>query len=102
MDRDHDPFNKRFNSKTAEDEASQQMEALEEAVKAHFSKEALQRFGTLKLAHPETAMRLIVGLAQLMESGRIKGMLTDEQLKIFLQRIHDASSKGKDFKITRR
>lgn len=86
----------------AEAEAGQQMEALEEAVKGHFSKEALQRYGTLKLAHPETAARIIVALAQLIESGRLKGMLSDEQLKELLQQLSRLLNTGKESKIVRK
>ena len=84
-----------------EAEAAQQINALEEVVKAHLSKEALQRFGTLKLAHPETAMRLVVAIAQAIESGRIQGMLSDEHLLSALKQLSRLTQK-KETKITRR
>lgn len=79
----------------AEAEAARQLEAVEEAVKAHLTKEALQRYGTLKLAHPETATRLLIAIAQALETGRLRGMLSEEQLVNALQRLSQLSQKGK-------
>lgn len=86
---------------SAEAETAGQIEALEGAVKTHLSKEALQRYGTLKLAHPETAVRLIMALAQLIEAGRIKGMLSEEQLKGLLKQI-SALTQGRATRIIHR
>lgn len=83
-----------------EGEAAQQIEALEEAVKGRLSKEALQRYGTLKLAHPETAMRLMVAVAQAIESGRVPGIISDEQLLNALKQLSTMTGK-KETKITR-
>ncbi|MBI3036137.1 hypothetical protein HYY73_00040 [Candidatus Woesearchaeota archaeon] len=79
----------------AEMEASQQLEAIEDAVKAHLTKEALQRYGTLKLAHPETAIQLVIAVAQAIEAGKLRGMLGDEQLKEVLQQLSRLAHKGK-------
>ncbi len=86
----------------AEAEMAQQLEAIEEAVKAHFTKEALQRYGTLKLAHPETATQLLLAVAQAIESGKLRGMLGDEQLKEALQQLSRLSQKGKETRIIRK
>lgn len=111
-----DPFAKMFNPKTAyaeqlqsqnaerqqaEAEMAQQLEAIEEAVKAHLTKEALQRYGTLKLAHPETATQLVLAVAQAIESGKLRGMLGDEQLKEALQQL-SRLQKGKENRIIRK
>lgn len=90
-------------SKHTESEAARQMGALalEGAVKAHFSREALQRFGTLKIAHPETAARLVMVLAHLIESGKLNGTLSEEQLVSLLRQMSQLSAK-KETKIIRR
>lgn len=85
----------------AEAEMAQQLEAIEEAVKAHFTKEALQRYGTLKLAHQETATQLVIAVAQAIESGKLTGMLGDEQLKEALQQL-SRLQKGKENRIIRK
>lgn len=86
----------------AEAEMAQQLEAIEGAVKAHLTKEALQRYGTLKLAHPETATQLLIAVAQAIEAGKLRGMLGDEQLKEVLQQLSRLTHKNKETKITRR
>lgn len=86
----------------AEAELAQQLEAIEEAVKAHLTKEALQRYGTLKLAHPETATQLTIAVAQAIEGGKLKGMLGDKQLKEVLQQLSRLTHKGKETRIIRK
>ncbi|MBI2144236.1 hypothetical protein HYU17_03750 [Candidatus Woesearchaeota archaeon] len=71
----------------AEAEATKQLGAIEDAVKAHLTKEALARYGTVKLAHPETATRLVVAVAQAIEAGKLRGMLGEEQLVNVLKQI---------------
>ncbi|MEK6854176.1 MAG: DNA-binding protein [Nanoarchaeota archaeon] len=78
-----------------EADAAKQLEAVEEVVKAHLTKEALQRYGTLKLAHPETATRLLIAIAQALETGKLRGMLSDGQLISALQQLSRLSQKGK-------
>lgn len=45
----------------------QQVEMLELAVKQKLTKEAVERYGNLKAAHPEKAVQLLAVLAQFME-----------------------------------
>ena len=78
-----------------EAESAKQLEAVEAVVKAHLTKEALQRYGTLKLAHPETAIQLLVAIAQALETGRLRGMLNEEQMVNALQQLSRLSQKGK-------
>ena len=85
-----------------EAEAARQIEALEEIVKARLSKEALQRYGTLKLAHPETAVQLAVAVAQAIESGRLSGVLSDEQLVAALRQLSRLSQKNRETSIIRK
>ena len=79
----------------AESEATKQLEAVEDVVKAHLTREALQRYGTLKLAHPETATQLLIAIAQALETGRLRGMLSEEQMVKALQQLSRLSQKGK-------
>ena len=83
----------------AETEAAKQLEALEEGVKAHFTKEALQRYSAVKLAHPETAVRLLVAVAQAINKGRLAGMLTDEQLISVLRQLSQLTQPQKETRI---
>lgn len=64
-----------------EQQLLEQFRALEEIAKGFMSKEALQRYSTVKLAHPETAAQLAVAIAQAVQTGKLRGMITDEQLK---------------------
>ena len=76
----------------------QQMEQLEALVKQHLSKQALERYGNLKVAHPETTMQLTVVLARLIQEGRVKEV-SDAQLKELLIQI---IPKKRDIKIVRK
>ena len=71
----------------------QQVEALEEIVKARLSRDALLRYGNLKTGHPEKALQLLVVLGRAINSGQIKEAISDEQLKSLLKRIVDAESQ---------
>jgi len=85
----------------AQEEAQlqQQIEHLEGVVRQFFTKEALQRYGNLKAAHPEKAIQVLVGLGQLVQSGKITQKITDEQLKELLKRLEP---KKKEFTIKRK
>jgi programmed cell death protein 5 len=74
----------------------QQIEQLEAAVKQFFTKEALERYGNLKAAHPEKAVQVLVVLGQLAQSGKIAQKVTDDQLKALLKEMEP---KKKDFTI---
>lgn len=86
----------------AEAEMARQLEAIEGAVKAHLTKEALQRYGTLKLAYPETATQLILAVAQAIDAGRLKGMLSDEQLVRVLKQLSQMQPQRGKTRIVRK
>ena len=65
----------------------QEFLALETAVKNYFTKEALMRYGALKTAHPEAAIKTIASIAQLVQSGHITEKITDQELKAYLMQI---------------
>lgn len=76
----------------------QQMAELEAFVKPYLSREALERFGNLKVAHPETAVQLTVVLARLIQAGRVKAV-SDSQLKDLLVQL---TPKKRDIRIVRK
>jgi programmed cell death protein 5 len=83
-----------------EDEKLQQeIEALEAVIKTRLTKEALARYGSLKVAFPEKAVQLLVVLGQAMQKGQIRALITDEQLREILMKL---TPPKKDFTITRK
>lgn len=62
---------------------------IETQVKHYLTKEAIMRYGTLKTAHPETAVKAIVGIMQAIQNGQITEKITDQELKKFLMQIQD-------------
>lgn len=76
----------------------QQIEALERVVKQKLTKEALQRYGNLKTAHPEKAMQLLAVIGQLLQTHRID-QITDGQLREILIQIQP---EKKEFRIKRK
>jgi len=86
------------------DELQQQLEiqkrvqAFEELVKKYLSREALSRYSAIKTVHPEQAMRVLGVMAQLIQSGRIKKQLHDEEFKDILRMMQQPR---KDFTMKR-
>ncbi len=76
----------------------QQVNQLETIVKTLFTKEALQRYGNIKAAHPEKAVQVLALIGQMMQKGNTK-KITDEELKKMLIMI---TPKTKQIKITRK
>jgi len=76
----------------------QKLEELKKKVlKVILSKEALERLGRIKLVKPELAAQLELYLVQLYQTGKIKGLITEEQMKMILETL----SSRKEFKIIR-
>jgi len=77
----------------------EQMKQIEEMknflMKKLLSKEAIERLGRIRLVKPELAAQLELYLIQLYQSGRLKGEVSDEQLKTIL----DVITTKKEFKI---
>ncbi len=77
----------------------QQMEDALKQIKLHvLDAKARERLNNLKLVKPELAMQLELYLAQLYQSGQIKGKITDEQMVSILKKI----STTRDIKIKRK
>ena len=79
-------------------ELRQQVQQLEMLVKQRMTKEALERFGNVKAAHPEKALQLLAVLGQAIQSNQIQE-IDDDQLKGILLKL---TPEKKDFKIKRR
>lgn len=62
------------------------------------TKEARERLNRIKLVKPELAMQLELYLVQMYQSGKLRGQMTDEQLKDILQML----SSEKNFKIIKK
>ncbi len=71
----------------------QQIQQLETVVKQYLTKEALQRYGNLKAAHPEKSIQLLVLLSQFIQQGKIKKKIDDQGLKEILKQITPANKK---------
>ncbi len=80
---------------TRQAELQKQIEILESIVKQYLSKEAMQRYFTLKSAHPEKAIRAITLITSLVQSNQLSEKLSDEDFKDLLHRLEDK----KEFKI---
>jgi len=73
-----------------------QLEEMKKMIlKRILSKEAIERLGRIRLVKPEIANQLELYLIQLYQAGKIKNVISDEQLKTILETI---SSKRR-FKI---
>jgi programmed cell death protein 5 len=81
-----------------QDDAAEQVAALEAFVKSKLTADAAARYTNLKLAYPDKAMQLLAILGQAISDYKIK-QVDDAQLKDLLQRMTPAK---KEFKITRK
>lgn len=75
-----------------------QIAQLEAVAKTLLTKEALQRYGNVKAAHPEKAVQLLLVIGQMIHKGNAK-KIDDEQLKRMLVMLQP---KKKQIKITRK
>ncbi|MBI2653234.1 hypothetical protein HYX02_00335 [Candidatus Woesearchaeota archaeon] len=76
----------------------QQIEAMENIVRQFFTKEALARYGNLKVAHREKALQLLVVLFQAIQKGQVQGKIDDSTLKKLLGQM---TPRKKEIKIKR-
>ena len=81
-------------SDSEETQMQQQIVQLELLVKKVLTKEALERYGNLKTAHPELAVQLIVLLSQAIQTNQIK-TIDDDSLKNLLMRLQPEKHKFK-------
>ncbi len=75
------------NNNAAEDENLKlQMKQIEESAKKYLTREALLRFGTLRIAHPEKAMQVAFAISQMAQSG-LNRKVDDAMLKEILMHL---------------
>lgn len=79
------------------EQAQQQIQQLEMMIKQSLSKDALQRYGNIKAAHPEKAVQLLIVLGQMLQQGKIT-TVDDATLKNILTRLQP---QKKEFKFKR-
>ncbi len=65
----------------------QQIEQIEMIAKQFMTREALERYSNIKVAHPETAIKVITLIANAAQTNQLSNKLTDEQFKRLLQQI---------------
>ena len=75
-----------------------QIGQMESVVRQFLSKEALARYGSLKAAHQEKALQLLVVLFQAIQKGQVKGKIEDALLKKVLEQL---APKKREIKIKR-
>ena len=78
-----------------EQQIQQQVEQLDAIIKQKLTKDALQRYGNIKVAHPEKALQLLMVLSQALQ--RVD-QVNDAMLKDILIKL---SPEKKQFKIKR-
>lgn len=86
-----------YDAKNAEEQYSeqlnmqQQLAAMENIAKRHLTKDALSRFGNIKIAHPEKAVQLSLAIAKIVESGYNE--IDDIMLKEILLSLQENNHK---------
>ncbi len=79
-------------------ELDAQVQKLEALVRQHLSRDALARYGSIKAAHPDRALQVLIFLGKLVQSGKVD-MVSDEQLKMLLMNM---TTPRRDSKIIRK
>jgi len=82
--RDNEDFQSRIDQQV---KVQEQLREIEIVVKQYLSKEAVTRYGSLKVAHPEKALSVINILLNLVQQGKLKEKLNDEEFKQLLQEM---------------
>lgn len=80
-----------------EQEFAAQVAKLEASIKQFMTKEALQRYGTVKIAHPDIALNALAMMTEAIQSGQAR-KIDEEHLKMLLR----AASPKKGINITRK
>ncbi len=73
--------------------AQQQVELLEGIAKQFLSKDAIERYGRVKVAHPSLAIKVVVLIAQAAQTGQLSEQISDAQLKELLARLQEGKKE---------
>lgn len=80
----------------AEEQAAAESQAQKEAVlRQILTPEARARLTNIKMVKPQFAEQIEMQLIQLAGTGRLKGQVTDEQLKALLKQLQDRERERK-------
>jgi len=71
----------------------QQVDMLEGIAKQFLSKEAIERYGRVKMAHPSLAIKTAALIAQAGQTGQITEQISDAQLKELLARLQEGKKE---------
>lgn len=77
------------------EQMQQQLSIIESVAKQFMSKEAISRYGAVKMAHPETAVKAIAFIAQAAQLRHIKEKLSDDDFKTILNEIKEGKTSFK-------
>lgn len=64
-------------------------------MKQWLSADAITRYGNVKAAHPEQAIRILTVMAQLVENGQIRRQVSDDEFKSILQAMQSSKKEMK-------
>ncbi|MEA3343190.1 MAG: DNA-binding protein [archaeon] len=71
----------------AEQQATELQAQIKQVISTILSKEAQERIANIRIVKPEFALQVEIYLLQLFQAGRLKPVITDEQLKAILDQL---------------
>ncbi len=86
-------LNAQVQQQSEEVKLQQQLQQLEAMIKQLFTKDALERYSNLKVAHPEKAVQLLMLITQLLQHNQLSGKIDDQTLKSILQQMEGEKRK---------
>ncbi len=80
-------------------ELQRQIEMLENIAKQYMTREAITRYGTVKTAHPEIALKAATLIVQAARNSGLREKITDEQFKELLRQLQQPKKETRIRKI---
>lgn len=71
----------------------EQLQVVENLAKQYMTKEATERYGRLKLAHPKIAINSIALIAQAAQQGQLNEKINDQEFKRLLEKIQEGKKE---------